>query len=243
MMKIGAIMLARSGSSFKDKNIKEVFGLPLMAYGMLAAKATNLIDCFYLSSDSNTYLKIGEDYGFKSILRPNSLSKSDSKSDDAVLHAYNSSPELKNCEIIIVQHANVITIYPEIMEKAINLLIEKKEITSVVPAHINNEYNPLRSFYLRSKDRTLSPFLKYDSSVSPNRQDLPNAYFLDHSFWCIRANNLIEEFGFCPWNSLGNKIYPLETEGMFDIHNEIDIQNSKNWLLQNREKLKYLKCI
>ena len=110
-MKIGALMLARSGCSFIDKNIKEVNGYPLMSFGMMAAKQVKLIDHFYLSSDSDLYLQMGEKYGYSPIKRPTSLSKEDSKSDDAVLHAVKNLKFLRRCDIIIVQHANVITIY------------------------------------------------------------------------------------------------------------------------------------
>ena len=59
-MKIGALMLARSGSSYPNKNIIEISGYPVMAFGMLAAKETNLIDHYYLSSDADDYLTIGK---------------------------------------------------------------------------------------------------------------------------------------------------------------------------------------
>ena len=120
-MKIGALMLARSGSSFLNKNIIEINGYPVMAFGMLAAKETQLIDHYYLSSDSDDYLTIGEEYGYGPIKRPDILSKSSSKSDDAVLHAYQSNDILKECDILIVQHANVVTIYPELIIKSINI--------------------------------------------------------------------------------------------------------------------------
>lgn len=238
-LKIGALMLARSGSSFRNKNIIKISGYPLMAFGMLAAKETMLIDHYYLSSDSDEYLKIGEQYGYKSIKRPDAISQSSSKSDDAVLHAFKTVDVLKDCDILIVQHANVVTIYPELIIKSIKILSSDKSITSVVPAHINNEYNPNRSFYLNNK--TIKPFIDYNATISPNRQDLPDAYFLDHSFWCIRTKNLINDYNFSPWNSLGNKILPIVTKDMFDVHDEGDIKKSIIWLNENKDKTRYLK--
>jgi CMP-N-acetylneuraminic acid synthetase len=238
-IKIGALMLARSGSSFPNKNIMNIMGYPVMAYGMLAAKETGLIDHFYLSSDSDKYLKIGERYGYNPIKRPDNLSKSSSKSDDAVLHAYEKNDILKKCDILIVQHANVVTIYPELIIKSINTLMSNDSISSVVPAHINNEYNPYRSFILNNN--SIEPFINFNSDISPNRQDLPDAYFLDHSFWCIKTNNILSNHNFCSWNSLGKKILPLKTEGMFDIHCKSDITKSIKWLNDNKEILRYLK--
>ena len=84
-------------------------------------------------------------------------------------------------------------------------------------------------------------FIEYNETISPNRQDLPDAYFLDHSFWCIRTENLLEHHNFCPWNSLGNKILPILTKDMFDIHSHEDVNKSIIWLNENKDKTKYLK--
>ena len=240
-MKIGALMLARSGSSFIDKNIYEINGYPLMAFGMMAAKHTKKIDCFFLSSNSEKYLEIGKKFEYEPIKRPIIISNDRRKSDDAVSHAYNSNTDLRSCEIIVVQHANVATIYPDIILESINILQTNNELTSVVPAHVNNEYNPYRSFFIQESKNIIKPSMNYNSMVSPNRQDLPDAYFLDHSFWCIRSKNISKKSEFCPWNSLGDKIYPLKTKNMFDVHNKEDIEKSKQWIIQNRELLNYLK--
>tara|TARA_B110000858_G_C17734865_1_gene442000 strand:+ start:270 stop:1001 length:732 start_codon:yes stop_codon:yes gene_type:complete len=239
-MKIGALMLARSGSSFIDKNIKEVYGYPLMSFGMMAAKQVKLIDHFYLSSDSDLYLQMGEKYGYSPIKRPTSLSKVDSKSDDAVLHAVKNLKFLRRCDIIIVQHANVITIYPKIISESISILSKNNNFSSVVPAHVNSEYNPHRAYFRKKNSNEIKPAIKYNSSISPNRQDLPEAIFIDHSFWCIKTENIFKNHNFSPWNSLGNRIHPLLTNGMFDIHNEEDIKKSKEWLKNNKSKISYL---
>ena len=239
-MTIGALMLARSGSSFKDKNIKEIYGYPLMSFGMMAAKQTKLIDHFYLSSDSDLYLQIGEKHDYLPIKRPKNLSKKDSKSDDAVLHAVENTKSLEKCDIIIVQHANVVTINPEIIIKSINILNTNTNLSSVVPAHINSEYNPFRAFFKKKNTEEIKPVIKYNASISPNRQDLPEAFFIDHSFWCIKTKNIFKNHNFSPWNSLGNRIYPLITDGMFDIHDEADIKKSKEWLINNKSKVSYL---
>ena len=49
-----AIIPARSGSKgLPDKNIKELAGKPLIAYSIVAAQKTNLIDRIIVSTDSN----------------------------------------------------------------------------------------------------------------------------------------------------------------------------------------------
>ena len=84
------------------------------------------------------------------------------------------------------------------------------------------------------------PAISNMHEMSPNRQDLPTPLFLDHSFWCIRTENINKKFNFSPWNSLGDKVMPLICKGMFDIHDEEDLAKSKDWLLTNKNKVSYL---
>lgn len=63
-MKKIAIIPARSGSKgLKDKNIKELCGKPLIAYTIEAAINSKLFDEVIVSTDSNKYGKIAEQYG------------------------------------------------------------------------------------------------------------------------------------------------------------------------------------
>ena len=238
-MKICSLLLAKGNSSFKNKNIYPTLGRPLMAYPMLAAKNVNLISDCFISSDSKQYLKIGEKYGYTPILRSPELAQDSSKSDDVVLDSVLNNDILKNSEIIIVQHANVGTVYPELINKSIEILLSNKNYTSVVPSHMNQEYNPYRGFW-KTKDDVLLPILDDMKNFSPNRQELPKAFFLDHSFWCIRTQNLFEKKSICPWMSLGDKIFPIETKGMFDVHSYEDIIETEKWLINNKKLLKYL---
>ena len=125
-MKICSLLLAKGNSSFKNKNIYPKLGHPLTAYPMLAAKNVNLISDCFISSDSKQYLKIGEKYGYTPILRSPELAQDSSKSDDVVLDSVLNNDILKNSEIIIVQHANVGTVYPELINKSIEILLSNK---------------------------------------------------------------------------------------------------------------------
>lgn len=63
-MKNIAIIPARSGSKgLPHKNIKELKGLPLIAYTIRAAKATGLFDVVMVSTDSQEYADIAKQYG------------------------------------------------------------------------------------------------------------------------------------------------------------------------------------
>jgi len=238
-MKICALLLAKATSTLNDKNILPILDKPTMSYPMLAAKNTGLISSFYISSDSQKYLDIAKEFGYNGILRPDYLATDNSKSDDAVRHAFDKIDDIRDSDLLIVQHANVATIYPELIVRAINTLKADKSLTSVVPVHAKLEYNPYRCFFL-DDEKILVPAISDMYEMSPNRQDLPTPLFLDHSFWCIRTANVNTKFNFSPWNALGDRVMPIICEGMFDIHDEEDLGKSRDWLVMNKDKVSYL---
>ena len=59
-----AIIPARSGSKgLKDKNIKELDGIPLIAYSIKCAIESGMFEKVFVSTDSEIYAKIAEEYG------------------------------------------------------------------------------------------------------------------------------------------------------------------------------------
>jgi CMP-N-acetylneuraminic acid synthetase len=63
-VKILAVIPARAGSKgLKDKNIKDLCGLPLCVYTIKAALESGVFDEIHFSSDSEKYISIAEPYG------------------------------------------------------------------------------------------------------------------------------------------------------------------------------------
>ena len=81
MMKNIAIIPARSGSKgLINKNIKEIFGKPLMAYSIEAALESGCFDEVMVSTDSEEYAEIGKKYGASVPFLRSELTSSDSAS-------------------------------------------------------------------------------------------------------------------------------------------------------------------
>ena len=76
MKDIVALIPARSGSKgVPDKNIKLLSGVPLIAYSIVVALKSDLIDRVIVSTDSEEYAKIAKEYGAEvPFLRPAELS-------------------------------------------------------------------------------------------------------------------------------------------------------------------------
>lgn len=74
-MKRIAIIPARSGSKgLKDKNIIDLCGKPLIAYSIEAALETSLFDHVIVSTDSEHYAEIAQQYGAEVMMRGEALS-------------------------------------------------------------------------------------------------------------------------------------------------------------------------
>jgi len=100
---------ARSGSTrVKKKNIREVGGLPLMAYSILLAKQLPQVDRVIVNTDSEEFAAIAREYGAETpFLRPSELSTEKAAISDA--GQYLKTWLLEN---EAVYPAKMITLYP-----------------------------------------------------------------------------------------------------------------------------------
>ena len=231
-MNIAALMIGRGGSSLEDKNILPVLGVPLLHWSAAAARRSRHIGRFYVSSDCPRILETAGRAGYAPIERPAELASATAQSSDAVRHAYAIMERDGPVDVLVVQHANVGTISTGQIDACIDLLLAHPEATSVVPAHQHPEYHPMRARRLRP-DGSLEPFVG-GGQVSANRQDLPTAYFFDHSFWVLRGRTAVfDPQGQQPWPCMGSRILPFETEGCSDVHDLADLQKTADWIEAN----------
>jgi len=230
--RIAALMIGRGGSSLKNKNILPVHGHPLLLWSAAAARRSTFIGRYYMSSDSEDILSVARRAGYTSILRPPELATSTSQSSDVVRHALSVIEEENPVDIIVVQHANVGTITEKIIDDCVRELMADESLSSVVPCHVNNEYNPYRAKKCNDES-LLEPFIQSEGPVSANRQDLPSSYFFDHSIWALRVSAIKEPGGQKPWDCMGNRIKPYLTSGCLDVHDLEDIEKTEKWITDN----------
>ena len=88
MKNILAVIPARGDSkSIKNKNIKLLFGKPLIYYSISIAKRSKSINKIIVSSDSKKIIDIAKKYGAEApFVRPKELSKDSSKDYGVFLH-------------------------------------------------------------------------------------------------------------------------------------------------------------
>lgn len=232
--RIVALMIGRGGSSLKDKNILPVFGRPLLHYTAAAARRSAHIGRFYVSSDDPKILEAAGQAGYVPIVRPPELSTPTSQSVDVVAHALTFIEKDGPADVVVVQHANVGTITTRMIDDCIEQLLADPTLSSVVPVHEKGEYHPFRA-KRPTAEGLIEPYFDFSKTpVSGNRQDLPKAYFFDHSIWALSVERGIRSTnGQPPWTCMGSRIKPYETVGCFDVHSLEDLKTTEEWVKAN----------
>ena len=135
--KLKAIILARGGSKgVPGKNIKEVNGIPLLAYPILSAQKSNYVSKIYVSTDDDLIKKVALKYGASVIDRPDHLAQDDSVDLEALRH---SVEYLKSHEDIIQLRATTPMVKSNVIDDAIEYFLSNLDCTSLRSAHESSE--------------------------------------------------------------------------------------------------------
>jgi len=139
---IVAIIPARSGSKgVPDKNIKNVYGNPLIAYSIKAALKSCAIDRVIVSTDSHVYaelaMELGADVPF---LRPDDISQDNSRDIEFFKHAINWLRENEGSIPKYFVHLRPTTPLrdPSVIDRAVNTFI-KSDYSSLRSVHKMSE--------------------------------------------------------------------------------------------------------
>lgn len=184
-----AILPARSGSKgLIDKNIKDLNGMPLMAYSIRCAIESNMFDKVFVSTDSQQYADIAIKYGADaSFLRSKENSDDNSSSWDVVREVINkleADGERYN-EIMLLQVTSPLRTADDIIA-SINLYYEKNadSVVSVTEC----EHSPLWCGTLPD-DLNMDNFIDEKYQDVP-RQKLPKYYRYNGAIYLIKRTEL-----------------------------------------------------
>ena len=139
MSDVVAVIPARSGSKgVPDKNIRALAGKPLLSYSIVLARKISIIDRVIVSTDSKKYAKLAKKYGAEiPFLRPPEISGDMNSDYDFIRHLLDSLEVEENYVPDFLVHLRPTTPFrnPELVEKAIETLIENPSATSLRSAH------------------------------------------------------------------------------------------------------------
>ena len=210
-----AIIAARGGSKgIPKKNLIRISGLPLIAWSILQAKKSKLINSVWVTSDSNEILDIANKYGAFGIKRPKRISGDKASSESAWEHAINyvTSKKIKIDNIIALQPTSPVRESSDI-DSAI-IYFQKKKLDSLLSVTEIEDF-----FVWENKKNKPSP-VNYDYKNRSRRQSIEKKFLENGSFYIFKPETL-ENFK----NRLGGKIglFPIEKYKSFQIDNAADV--------------------
>ena len=181
-----AIITARSGSKgLKDKNILPLAGMPLIAYSIIAARESGMFREVVVSTDSEHYASIAEDYGASvPFLRSKELSGDFVGSWDVVkevLEKYRTSFDMRFDTVCLLQPTSPLRSVQDIIGGYQEF--EEKHADSVT-AVCEMEHSPLWSMTL-PRDLSMKEYLKKSKGDLP-RQKLPTYYRINGALYIRR---------------------------------------------------------
>lgn len=217
-MKNLAIVPARSGSKgLHDKNIKLFNGKPLLAYTIASALESKQFEEIFVSTDSERYAKIAEEFGASvPFLRSDQNSGDDATSWDVVREVLKNYADLGKTfdTIALLQPTSPLRGSKEIIEGY--QLFKKKKANSVV-AVCEVDHSPLLCNVL-GDDLSMDNFINRDIYLKP-RQQLPIYYRINGALYIIKIKNVCDIFDLYDAKSYA---YVMDREKSIDIDTEFD---------------------
>lgn len=196
-MRTLAIIPARGGSKrLPGKNLKLLFGKPLIAWTIEFAKSVPWFDEIQVSTDSEEIAAICADYGIQvHRLRPAKLATDEASSVDVVLDvlSWRRSDGVEFDAVALLQPTTPVR-FMERWDAAQNLLNNSdcEGVIGVSPA----DTHPFLAFR-DSAEGFLEPWVTNPSGITRS-QDYPSAYAVNGALYLVKVNALIEQRTFFP---------------------------------------------
>lgn len=222
MGKIVALVPARSGSTrVKNKNIRQIKGMPLIGIAVKQAIEVNEINEVYVSTDSELYAEIAQVYGaIKPFLRPADISDNQSTDYEVFCHFLDwymrCNHEMPDMLVQIRPTAPVRE--TATIREAIQFMQEHPEFDSLRSVSVPHQ-TPFK-MWMMGKDKELVPVIEKEGRFyDMPTQKLPDCYGQDGIVDIVRPLTLLN-YG----NMAGNKIAGLlEHPKTWDIDTDEDL--------------------
>ncbi|REK60383.1 MAG: acylneuraminate cytidylyltransferase family protein [Bacteroidetes bacterium] len=174
-MKFVSIILARGGSvGIPKKNLIDLNGKPLIHYTANASLASQVSET-WVSSNCIEILEEAIKLGCSTISRPDHISKSDSKSEDALLHF---AQHVDFDGLVFIQPTSPL-LKSEDINSALEMMNDYDSVFSAYKEHWIPEWNLNNT----PKD--------WDFHNRPMRQDVPETYVENGAFYITTKKQLL----------------------------------------------------
>ena len=227
------IIPARKGSKgLPNKNIKNLFGKPLISYSIdYAKKIKKLNDIICISTNDNRIKKIFKSNSEIEIInRPDNLALDSTPMESVINHAieFYGKKNMFFDSVVLLQPTSPI-------RKISDFLNIKKKYNSSVDMVVSVKKSKENPYYLLYEENKKGYIEKSKSSKVNRRQEAPSVYCLNGSFFMINVNSLKNQ-------SINNfsKIVKVEMplERSIDIDDKLDWNYLKFLVEKNKDLLK-----
>ena len=234
--KVLTVIPVRAGSQgIKDKNIKPIAGLPLVAHAIRAAKQASGVDKLIVSTDSAIYAQIAKDFGAEvPFARPADLGLSSIRLHHVALHAlrhFDSQGE--HFDAVLSLQATVPLIRPQTIDQVIDKFLETdcESVGTVSLIHHGHPY--LAKRLVGEREDVAEDILKLPDGIARYpRQVRPETYFFNGSMF-LRSRELLESMDEAT-NCMGDRprVVIMDEIESINIDNDNDFQIAKFFLEQ-----------
>lgn len=204
--KVLAIIPARGGSKgIPGKNVRVLYGKPLLAWPVDAALKSRYVDRVIVSTEDPAIASVATNAGAEvPFLRPGELATDTAKSTDVVLHAlkfYKDRQETYDY-VVFLEPTSPLTDAGDI-DSALMLLSESRaKADSIVGISPVGGTHP--DFDVRlDKNGLISPYAEPDFSSLKRRQDTEPIYFLEGSLYMSSVESFFEKGTFYHERTMG----------------------------------------
>ena len=227
-----AIVTARAGSkSIVNKNILPVVGQPMVHYPIKAAQAAKRIGEVWVSTDGEGIAEASREAGAKIIPRPDELGGDEINHGVVIKHAVEYvDARVADVENIVLLLGNTVYIDGEIIDLALGILEDRRDLDSVMTVWEAADDHPYRALQI-SGDGLIQTF-GGPREVSTERQSYPKAYYYDQGVWAFRKQTVQAHDGPNPWWWMGKRVHPIIRPWATgrDVHGLIDVFFSEHWV-------------
>jgi CMP-N-acetylneuraminic acid synthetase len=215
MKSICAIIPARGGSKgIPKKNIKYLGGYPLIAYSIIAAKLSSLIERIIVSTDSEEIAEIALKYGAEvPFLRPPSIAKDNSKDSDFMIHAIDWFKKNEGTEPQYWVHLRPTTPLrdADIIDNAIKRILKNDSADCLRSAHKASE-SPFKWFTLGINGYFIGIANNLSNEeLNAPRQEFPDVFIPD-GYVDVLKTSFIQQTGLIHGKKMIGYVSPFCTE-------------------------------
>ena len=218
-----AVVPARFGSKgLPGKNIRPLFGKPLLAWPIQAARDSTYVDEVIISTDSQEFADIAVAHGASApFLRPAELASDTATSIDFLLHAISTLASNGQCfdDIILLEPTSPLTEAVDIDTALSQLDGARDRADAIVGVAAMDTVHPAYCVQ-RQSDGVIVPYGAASFDRMPRRQELDPVFSLDGSLYISTVQALREYRSFYHARTLGyvtDRAKALEVDDLVDF--------------------------